>query len=287
MRPAEPTPRPRRSALYLPASNPRAIAKARGLACDLAILDLEDAVAADAKPAARAAAVAAGAGEWMPDLIGVRINALDSDEIEADLAALAGAARLDLVVVPKVETSDALAVVADRLGRPMLAMIETPAGLYAARAIAAAPGVAGLIAGTNDIAAALRVPTRTGLALALQTIVLAARGAGVAAFDGVYNRLDDGDGFAAECAEGRAFGFDGKALIHPAQIAAANRVFGPTPEEIEEAHALIAAATGGAERFRGRMIEAMHVAEARRLVACRIPPERGGSVPSAGPPRSL
>lgn len=259
-----------RSALFLPASNPRAIAKARGLACDLAILDLEDAVAAEGKPMARMAAVAAGTGAWAPRLIGVRINAPDGDEIAADLAALAGAARLDLVVVPKVESADALAAVADRLGTPMLAMIETPAGLYAARAIAAAPGVAGLIAGTNDLAAALRLPPRAGragLALALQTIVLAARAAGVAAFDGVYNLLDDADGFAAECAEGRAFGFDGKALIHPAQIAAANRTFGPAPDEIEEAHALIAAATGGAERFRGRMIEAMHVAQARRVVA--------------------
>jgi citrate lyase subunit beta/citryl-CoA lyase len=103
--------------------------------------------------------------------------------------------------------------------------------------------------------------------VALQTVVLAARAAGVAAFDGVYNRLEDDAGLAAECAEGRSFGFDGKTLIHPNQIAATNRIFGPTDEELEAARRLVAAATGGAERFEGRMIEAMHVAEARRLIA--------------------
>ena len=259
-----------RSALFLPASNPRAVAKARGLAADLVMLDLEDAVAEEAKPAARQAVVeAAGEGGW-PALLAARVNAADSAHQADDLAALAGVTGLDLIVVPKVEAAADAARVADRLGLPVLAMIETPAGLYAARDIAAAAGVAGLIAGTNDLAAALRLPPGAGrapLALALQTILLAARAAGGIALDGVWNRLDDPDGFAAECGEGRALGFDGKTLIHPSQVEPCNRLFGPSAEELEEARALVEAFGGGAERFRGRMIEAMHVASARRLIA--------------------
>ena len=149
-------------------------------------------------------------------------------------------------------------------------MIETPAGLFAAAAIAAAPGVAGLIAGTNDIAHALRLPAsagRAGLSLALQTVVLAARAAGVFALDGVWNRLDDPEGLAAECREGRGFGFDGKTLIHPGQIEIANRDYSPDAAEIEDARALIAAAGGGAVRFRDRMVEDMHVAAAHAVLA--------------------
>jgi citrate lyase subunit beta/citryl-CoA lyase len=169
-----------------------------------------------------------------------------------------------------VQCAEEGARIAAALARPVLAMIETPAGVLAAPAIAAAAGVAGLIPGTNDLAAALRLPAggdRTGLAFSLQAIVLAARAAGIMALDGVWNRLDDPSGLEAECREGRAFGFDGKALIHPGQIAIANAVFAPDSAEIEEAQALIAASTGGAERFRGRMIEGMHVAAARRLLA--------------------
>ena len=132
------------------------------------------------------------------------------------------------------------------------------------------PGVAGLIAGTNDLAASLRLPEgadRAGLTLALQTIVLAARAAGGIALDGVWNRRDDEEGLTRQCRDGRAFGFDGKTLIHPGQIDAANRAFGPSDAQLEDARALIAAASGGAERFRGRMIEAMHVASAERLIA--------------------
>lgn len=259
---------PIRSALFLPASNPRAIAKARGLPCDLVILDLEDAVKPADKAAAREAAVAAMAEGFGDRLGAIRINAAGTDEHAADLAAAAGS-RADLIVVPKVE---ALRQAADcaGAGKPVLAMIETPAGLLAATAIAAVPGVAGLIAGTNDLVAALRLPDapdRIGLALALQTIVLAARASGGIALDGVWNRLDDEDGLLRQCRDGRAFGFDGKTLIHPDQIDAANRAFGPSEAEVEDARALIAAAGGGAERFRGRMIEAMHVASAERLIA--------------------
>ena len=138
----------------------------------------------------------------------------------------------------------------------------------------AAPAIAreaaALVAGTNDLAADLGLRpghARPALRTALQTILLAARAAGIAAFDGVYNKLEDGDGFAAECAEGRGFGFDGKSLIHPNQIETANRIFGPSPEEIEEAHRLIAAATGGAERWQGEMIERMHVEQAHFTLA--------------------
>ena len=257
-----------RSALFLPASNPRAIEKARGLACDMAILDLEDAVPDDAKESGRDAAVAA-ARDWAGPLLAVRINGFDSVWHGADVTALTGA-PVTAIVVPKVEEVAQLVALAARLGRPILAMIETPAGIYAAREIAAAPGVAGLIAGSNDLAASLRLPAdsgRSGITLALQTIVLAARAAGIVAFDGVYNRLDDSTGLEADCAAGRVSGFDGKTLIHPSHIDAANRLFGPSPKEVEEAEALVAAATGGAERFRGRMIEAMHVAASKEILA--------------------
>jgi (3S)-malyl-CoA thioesterase len=255
-----------RSALFLPASNPRAIEKARGLACDLVILDLEDAVADTDKDGARTAAIAAADGRWGERLLAVRLNGRGPWH-EADLAALAGLSAVDLIVVPKIETPEYAEALAGRLARPLLAMIETPSGIYAARDIAGVAGVVGLLAGSNDLAATLRVPGgRAGLTLALQSIVLAARAAGIVALDGVFNRLDDQEGLKADCIAGRAMGFDGKSLIHPNQIDTANAVFGLSTEDLEEARALIAAATGGAERFRGRMIETMHVAAARRAL---------------------
>lgn len=259
---------PLRSALFLPASNPRAIAKARTLGADLVILDLEDAVKDADKAAAREAAVRAVAEGFGAARVAIRVNAPGSAWFAEDCAAAAEAAP-DCVVAPKAETAAQAAAVAARVRRPLIAMIETPAGVLAAAAIAAAAGVAGLMAGTNDLAAALRLPAdagRTGLAHALQAIVLAARAAGGVALDGVFNRLDDPQGLAAECAEGRRLGFDGKSLIHPGQVEPANTAFGPTDAELEEARALVAAATGGAERFRDRMIEAMHVESARRLI---------------------
>jgi citrate lyase subunit beta/citryl-CoA lyase len=150
----------------------------------------------------------------------------------------------------------------------LLAMIETPVGV--SNALAIARSSAGLLVGTNDLTASLGIPSdcgRSGLVYSLQAIVLAARLAGGAVFDGVYNRLEDDPGFEAECREGRAFGFDGKSLVHPSQIATANRIFSPTAEEVAEAERLIAAARGGAERFEGRMIETMHVAQAEALLA--------------------
>lgn len=265
-----------RSALFLPASRPRAIAKARTLAADLVILDLEDAVADADKSAARAAAVAAVQERFGEAVAAVRVNGADTAWHDEDAAALAGSA-VGLVIVPKVERPDEAAAIARATGKPVYAMIETPAGVLAASAIAAVEGVTGLIAGTNDLAHALRVPAgRAGLAHALQAIVLAARAGGCVALDGVWNALDDPAGLAAECAEGRRFGFDGKTLIHPDQIAAANAAFGPSAAEIEDAEALIAAATEGAARFRGRMVEAMHVAGAHAVLARAVIARAGG-----------
>ena len=260
-----------RSALYLPASNARAIEKARGLHADMIVLDLEDSVPPEQKGDARQAAVAALAEGFGERIAAVRINAVGTAWHHADLAALAGSAAA-AVVLPKVEDAAAARDVAAALGLKVFAMIETPRGVLQAANIAAAPGMGGLMAGTNDLANTLRVPAgRTGLMLALQTIVLAARAAGIVALDGVWNRLDDAAGLEAECREGRLLGFDGKTLIHPNQIAIANRAFGPDAEELEDARALVAAFSGGAERFRGRMIEGMHVEAAERAIARACP----------------
>ena len=255
-----------RTLLFLPASNPRAIEKARGLDAEMVILDLEDAVRDEDKAVARAAAVDAAAQGFGERLCAIRLNASDSPEHAADVAAVSGSA-CDYAVLPKAESAGEVARVAAACGKPLLAMIETPRGVLAAVEIAAAPGVAGLIAGANDLRAALHIPSgREGLTLSLQTIVLAARGAGIWAIDGVFNSLEDAKGLASECRHGRWLGFDGKTLIHPNQIAVAAQAFGPNVEEIDEARALIDAATGGAERFRGRMIESMHVEQAKALL---------------------
>ena len=254
-----------RSLLFLPASNPRAVEKARGLAADMVVLDLEDAVRPEDKDRARAAAVEAAAAGFA-GLTAIRINSRDPWHA-ADLEAVA-ASRADYVIVPMTPGPEPVRKAAAATGKPVLAMIETARGVLAAAAIA--PETAGLIAGTNDLAADLGLRPggdRAPLATALQTILLAARAAGVAAFDGVYNRLDDEAGFAAQCAEGRALGFDGKSLIHPSQVEPANRLFGPSGAEVEAARRLLAAATGGAERFEGEMIERMHVEQARRVLA--------------------
>lgn len=254
-----------RSLLFLPASNPRAVEKARGLAADMVVLDLEDAVKPADKDEARVAAVAAAAGGF-PGLCAIRINSIEPWH-GADLAAVA-ASRADYVIVPMTAGPEAPREAARATGKPILAMIETARGVLNASAIA--PETSGLIAGTNDLAADLGLRpggSRAALATALQTILLAARAAGVAAFDGVHNRLDDPEGFAEQCEEGKSFGFDGKSLIHPSQVDPANRLFGPSEEEVEGARRLLAAATGGAERFEGEMIERMHVEQARRVLA--------------------
>jgi len=256
-----------RSLLYVPGSNARALEKARGLTADMLIIDLEDAVPADRKAEARGAMRAAVASGFPGKRVAVRINGTGSDHQPADLEALAGLG-LDAVVLPKVDAPSDLDP-ARALGVPLLAMIETPAAIYAAREIAADPATRGLIAGLNDLAHELRLPDgmdRGAMSHAIQAIVLAARAGGVWAFDGVYNRIDDAAGFAAEAGEGRRLGFDGKTLIHPTQVDPCNAAFAPSPREIAEAEALVAAATGGAQRHDGRMIEDMHVAAARALL---------------------
>ena len=254
-----------RSVLFLPASNPRAIGHARESAADLVILDLEDAVKPEDKDSARSAAVEAVAEEWaMP--VAIRINSVGSEWHSLDIDAVARS-KAQYAVLPRSASGHLLRQVAEAVGKPVLAMVETATGVVTAAEIAA--GSAALIAGTNDLRADLRIPPsrdRAALATALQTIVLAARAAGVPVFDGVFNDLEDLDGFAAECAEGRAFGFDGKTLIHPKQVEACNRAFSPSEAEIARARRLVEAYGGGAERFEGEMIERMHVEAARRML---------------------
>lgn len=257
-----------RSLLFLPASNARAIEKARGLPCDMVILDLEDAVPQERKAAARAALGMALEQGFGGRLSAVRVNAVGSPHHAADMAVLPGLTP-DYIVLPKVEAAAQAAAVHAATGLPVIAMIESPLGVVYAQAIAAEQGVAGLFMGNNDLRHDLRIPRgadRSGLMLAMQSVILAARLSGKAVFDGVYNRLDDAHGFAAECREGHALGFDGKTLIHPGQIDAANATFGPSEQELAEARALIAAFSGGAERHNGAMIEDMHIAQARSLL---------------------
>lgn len=254
-----------RSILFLPASNPRAVAKARNAGPDLVVLDLEDAVKANDKEVARKAAVEAVDEAW-PMPVAIRVNGAESQWHSLDLDA-AARSNASLVVVPRAISAHLVHDVAETTGKPVLAMIETAAGVLAAPDIAQA--CAGLIAGTNDLRADLHLPldaTREPISASLQMIVLAARAAGVAAFDGVFNSLDDAAGFLSEAKEGRRLGFDGKSLIHPNQIDACHRAFAPSAAEIERATALVAAFHGGAERFNNEMIERMHVEAAQRVL---------------------
>ena len=257
-----------RSLLFLPASNKRAIEKARELPADLIILDLEDAVRAEEKDEARRLVVeATEQGGFGGRPVAVRVNQAGTRTFGEDVTTVRHA-KVDLVVLAKAETVKDVHDASVLMAKPVLAMIETPRAVIDAAAIA--PHCAGLIAGTNDLSAALGLPpqeAREGLVYALQRIVLTARAAGIPAFDGVYNRLEADAGLEAECRQGRAWGFDGKSVIHPSQIETTNRLFGPTAEELDAARRLVAAATGGAERHEGRMIEAMHVESAHRLIA--------------------
>ncbi len=264
-----------RSVLFLPASNPRAVEKARGLDCDLAVLDLEDAVAPDDKPGARrAAAEAVGAGGFAPAL-GVRINGLDTPWGQADLAVLHDL-PLAWVVAPKVETPETVRRLNEGLpaGARLLAMIETPLGLMNLPAIASAGGrLGGLMLGVNDLALALRTgpsPDREPLKPWLAALVAAARAHGLIAIDGVFNRFQDLEGFAAEAAQARLYGFDGKSLIHPSQIAPCHAAFAPTEAELARARAVVAAFDGrseGVAPLDGEMVERLHLHAAQRLLA--------------------
>ena len=254
-----------RSVLFLPASNPRAVAKARESKADLVVLDLEDAVKREDKAEARRAAVEVAYSSWeMP--VAIRINGVGSEWHSLDVDAVAEA-NCQFSVLPRATSAHLVRDVREALRRPLLAMIETAAGVLAAPAIALE--AAALIAGTNDLRADLRLPLDAGrqpISTSLQLILLAARAAGIPAFDGVFNLLNDPEGFAAEAGDGRQLGFDGKSLIHPNQIEPCNRIFGPTGEEVDRARRLVDAFGGGAERFENQMIERMHVEAARRVL---------------------
>jgi citrate lyase subunit beta/citryl-CoA lyase len=272
--------RPRRSVLYMPGSNARAMEKARSLPADALILDLEDAVAPDAKVAARAFVCEAvkGRGFGKREVI-VRINALTTAWGEADLAA-AVLAKPDAILVPKVSTGKDLREIENRLSPAdvgVWAMIETPLALFNLAELAGMGGrLSCFVMGTNDLIKEFRglhTADRQNLSAALSLSVAAGRAFGLSVIDGVYNDINNTDGFYATCCQGRAFGFDGKTLIHPSQIEPCNAVFAPAPEEIEAARKIIAAfekpenKDKGAIALDGRMVELLHAEIARRTVA--------------------
>ena len=276
--------RPRRSALYMPASNAKALEKAKTLRADCFIFDLEDAVAPEAKSAARAAAVAAAQSKaYGAREILIRVNGVDTPWFRDDLQAVA-ASGADGIVIAKVENAEdvqhAEAMLEGSGAPPALllwVMIESPQAVLAAAAIArASPRLAGLIVGTNDLAKDLHCAhpaDRWTMMYALQQCVLAARAAGIATLDGVHLDLDDEPGLEKACRQGREMGFDGKTLIHPKQIDAANAAFAPSTGELDRArrivaaHAEAAAKGHGVTLVDGRLVEGLHVQEAQRLLA--------------------
>ncbi|SPM42481.1 Citrate lyase beta subunit [Mycobacterium numidiamassiliense] len=279
-----PTPRPRRSALYLPGNKARALEKSRTLPADALIFDLEDAVGPDAKAESRTRVCEAIAtGGYGPREVVLRINGLDTDWHDDDLAAAARSGAQG-VLVPKVERAEhvhVLAAALDALGAPeslqLWVMIETPGAFLRAEEIASASDrLAVLVIGTNDLVNdlhALHVPGRATVVPALSLAVLGARAAGKVILDGVFNAINDEDAFRAEAQQGRAMGFDGKTLIHPSQIVPANEVFGPSQKELDHARKVISAyeeaqaAGTSVITVDGRMIESLHVRDAQRIVA--------------------
>jgi citrate lyase subunit beta/citryl-CoA lyase len=277
-------PRPRRSALYLPASNAKALDKARTLACDVVILDLEDAVAPEAKEAARAQAVeAVKAGGFGRRELVIRTNGLDTPWGADDLAA-AALAGPDAILVPKVSSAADVAAYNAAIEKApaatkLWAMIETCAALFALDEIAKAAKTTRMttwVMGTNDLAKEMRcrqTADRAPFWGPLSLSVAAARGAGLTILDGVYNDIENIEGLVNVCEQGVDFGFDGKTLIHPKQVEPCNLVFSPAPGEVDWARAVIAAfalpenAGKGAIRVEGRMAELLHLSQAERLVA--------------------
>ena len=273
---------PLRSVLYMPGSNERALEKAKDIACDALILDLEDAVAPDAKPAARqAAAAAAASGDYGRRTVTIRVNGIGTEWHEADVTAAAQAGP-DAIVVPKVDSAEQVHQLVDRLeaaGAPdhtrLWAMVETPEAIFNVREIAAgSPRLQALVLGTNDLVKELyaeHVPGRAPILPSLHTVLLAGRAAGIAVIDGVYNDVKDTDGFLAECEQGRQMGFDGKTLIHPGQVDGANTAFAPSEQAVEDARGLIAAFEdgqgSGVVTYKGRMVENLHVESARRTLS--------------------
>jgi citrate lyase subunit beta/citryl-CoA lyase len=273
--------RPRRSGLYLPGSNARAIEKARTLASDVVILDLEDSVAPDAKADARAlAAEAVRTGGFGSRELVVRVNGLDTPWAVDDLAA-AARARPDAVLVPKVNSPGDIAAYRKALGgrTPLWIMIETCQAVFALDALgraSAIEGVGGWVIGANDLVKEMRCRPgvdRSPLLPALAMSVMAARAYGLVILDGVYNDIPDLEGLARECAQGADLGFDGKSLIHPTHLEAANRAFSPEPQALAWARTVAQAfdlaenAGKGVLKVEGRMVERLHLAEARRLIA--------------------
>jgi citrate lyase subunit beta / citryl-CoA lyase len=280
----EETLRPRRSVLYMPGANERALEKAKTIPADALILDLEDAVAPDAKPEARdRVCAAASSGEYGLREVTIRVNGLDTQWGADDLRA-AAAAGPAAVVVPKINSVDDIAAVEKHLeagGAPdttkIWAMLETPTAILSAPQITtASERVTVFVMGTNDIAKELHaehVPGRQPLLHSLSACVLAARYAGKTILDGVYNDIQNAEGFEAECVQGRQMGFDGKTLIHPSQVDPCNRVFAPTEADVDSAREIISAfeeakaAGKGVVTVNGRMIENLHVDNARRTLA--------------------
>lgn len=277
----EQTFRPRRSVLYMPSSNERALEKAKALPADALILDLEDAVAPDAKAQARVnAAAAVTSGEYGAKELTIRINGADTEWHQDDLKAAAEAGPA-AIVVPKVNSAAAVTSLIeafDAAGVPetteLWAMIESPYAILHAEEIAAASErLTVLVLGTNDLVKELyvdHVPGRANIVTSLQLAVLAARATGTVILDGVYNNVKDEDGYLAEVAQGRAFGFDGKTIIHPGQVEGANAGFAPSAEEIENARGLIdafEAAGSGVATYNGKMVENLHVESARRTLS--------------------
>ena len=276
--------KPRRSVLYMPGSNARALEKARTLPADALILDLEDAVAPDAKDIARKQVVeAASAKVFGYREIAIRINGLGTPWGKDDLKAVA-ASGADAMLVPKVESADeaaALSAALDEAGAPaslkLWIMFETPRAVLNAATIGGAGGrLSLLVAGTNDLVKefhGLHTPGREGLLPILTLLLAAARANGLAALDGVYHDIQNADGFAAACAQGRALGFDGKTLIHPSQVEPCNTAFSPGEAEVADARKILAAfdlpenRAKGAISLDGRMVERLHADIAARIVA--------------------
>lgn len=274
--------RPRRSVLYMPASNERALEKAKTLAVDALILDLEDAVAPEAKDAARDnACAAARSGEYGRREIAIRVNGIGTQWHDADLRAVCVAGP-DAVVVPKVGSGEevrALVAAMEAAGAPdhtmLWAMVETPKAMLHCEEIAAASDrLTVLVMGTNDLAKELHaehVPGRAPMLTGLSLCLLAARATGTVILDGVYNDVKDTEGFGAECAQGRQLGFDGKTLIHPGQVDPCNAAFAPSEEAVADARAVLAAweagAGAGVVTLNGRLVESLHVETAQRVLA--------------------
>ncbi|KQY64305.1 MULTISPECIES: HpcH/HpaI aldolase/citrate lyase family protein [unclassified Nocardioides] len=273
---------PLRSVLYMPSSNERALEKAKSIACDGLILDLEDAVAPDAKPAAReSAAAAASSGEYGRRTVTIRVNGIGTEWHDADIVA-ASQAGPAAIVVPKVNSADEvkqLVAAMEKAGAPehtkLWAMVETPIAILDALSIArASERLGAFVLGTNDLVKELyaeHVPGRAPILPSLHTALLAGRAAGIAVIDGVYNDVKNTEGFLAECQQGREMGFDGKTLIHPGQVAGANEAFAPSEQAIEDARGLIQAFEdgkgAGVVTYNGKMVENLHVESAQRTLS--------------------